>query len=64
MPLTQADREYAIANKISFADMRAFREDQIREEEIMRSFLIQEEIARGIDCLEDSLFWRYMHNPE
>ena len=44
--LTDSDKEYANAHGLSYEDMRGFVEDQIREEEMMRTFYETKEKER------------------
>jgi len=44
--LTKSDKEYANQHGLSYGEMRDFKEDIIREEEIVRSFYEQKEKER------------------
>tara|TARA_R100001163_G_C5042046_1_gene179987 strand:+ start:699 stop:887 length:189 start_codon:yes stop_codon:yes gene_type:complete len=44
--LTKSDKEYANQHGLSYGEMRDFKEDMIREEEIVRSFYEQKEKER------------------
>ena len=44
--LTDSDKEYANRHGLSYEDMRAFKEDQIREEEMMISWYQMKEKER------------------
>ena len=38
LELTDSDKKYAKQHGLTYGEMRAFKEDQIREEEMMRTF--------------------------
>tara|TARA_R100000315_G_C5124960_1_gene71377 strand:- start:144 stop:332 length:189 start_codon:yes stop_codon:yes gene_type:complete len=44
--LTKSDKEYAKQHGLTYGEMRDFKEDMIREEEMMISFHQQQEKAR------------------
>ena len=44
--LTDSDKEYAKQHGLTYGEMRAFKEDQIREEEMMRTFYEMKEKER------------------
>ena len=44
--LTKSDKEYAKQNGLTYGEMRAFKEDMIREEEMMRTFYEMKEKER------------------
>ena len=44
--LTESDKEYAKQHGLTFGEMRDFKEDMIREEEMIRSFHQQQEKER------------------
>ena len=45
--LTKSDKEYANQHGLTYGEMRDFKEDMIREEEIVRSFYEQQEKERS-----------------
>jgi len=46
LELTKSDKEYANQHRLTYGEMRDFKEDMIREEEMMRSFYEQQEKER------------------
>ena len=46
MELTDSDKEFANKHGLSYKDMRAFKEDQIREEEMMVTWYQMKEKER------------------
>jgi hypothetical protein len=44
--LTKSDKAYAKQHGLTYGEMRDFKEDMIREEEMMRSFYEQQEKER------------------
>ena len=44
--LTKSDKAYAKQHGLTYGEMRAFKEDQIREEEMMRTFYEMKEKER------------------